>query len=302
MLSLLLPTLALCAFPAAQDVPPPPSAPQEAPSIRLVSWNIENFFDRWDDPYRRDQITKPAYASDARMERVAKVLQALDADIVALQEVENRWHLEQFVDKYLVDMGYEVVLFEGNDTRGIDVALLSRIPLGEVTSYRHIRFTDSEGKEQQFRRDLLRVRVEGTFRADVYVVHLKSQWGDEAADVVRESESAAILEIFQAEMKGNPFYRGVVCGDFNEVPELPTLAQLREGGLVDPMLGTERYSYNKEPYLTRIDFAMCSPHLAKTIQTAEIVNESPVEGVKLEAASDHYPLLVTFRPIGSKIR
>ncbi|MDP7560841.1 MAG: endonuclease/exonuclease/phosphatase family protein, partial [Planctomycetota bacterium] len=79
MLSLLLPTLALCMAQA-------PQVSQEPPAIRMLSWNIENFFDRWDDPYRRDQITKPAYASDARMERVAKVLQAFDADVVALQE------------------------------------------------------------------------------------------------------------------------------------------------------------------------------------------------------------------------
>ena len=275
-----------------------PQVSQEPPAIRMLSWNIENFFDRWDDPYRRDQITKPAYASDARMERVAKVLQAFDADVVALQEVENRWHLEQFVDKYLGDMGYEVVHFEGNDTRGIDVALLSRIPLGEVTSYRHIRFKDSKGKEQHFRRDLLRVRVEGNFQTDVYVVHLKSQWGDEVADVVRESESAAILKIIQGEIKKNPAYRGVVCGDFNEVPEMPTLGLLRDGGLVDPMKGTEKYTYNKDPYLTRIDYAMCTPSLASTLLTAEVIDESPVEGVRLEDATDHYPLLVTFSPTG----
>jgi exonuclease III len=266
--------------------------------VKLVSWNIENFFDRWDDPYSRDQVTKPAYVSDARMKRVAMVLEAFDADIVCLQEVENRALLEQFVAEHLPDMGYEVVLFEGNDSRGIDVALLSRLPIKAVTSYRHLRFIDSEGVVQQFRRDLLRVSIGGNLEADVYVVHFKSQWGDQASDVIRESESAALLGVVQQELARNPGYRAVIAGDFNEVPDMPTLQKLRAGGLVDPMLGTDKYSYNREPYLTRIDFAMCTSSLAETIKSAEIVDQSPVAGVKLEDASDHYPLVVFFASAG----
>ena len=52
------------------------------------------------------------------------------ADIIALQEVENVAILERLRTEYLADLGYlPAILVEGTDTRGIDVAFLSRLPL-----------------------------------------------------------------------------------------------------------------------------------------------------------------------------
>jgi endonuclease/exonuclease/phosphatase family metal-dependent hydrolase len=261
--------------------------------VTLASWNIENFFDVYDDPYTRDDVTKPAYVNEARQQRVAAVLRDLDADIVALQEVENRYLLQQFVDTYLSSMNYQVVLIEGNDTRGIDVALLSRLPIESVTSYQHRRFADGNGVEQKFRRDLLRVRIGGDFAGDVYVVHLKSQHGDQAADVVRESEAQEIARIVAQNRGKNAGYRAVVIGDFNEVDDMPTLEILRNSGLLDTMAGTKKYSYNKKPYLTRIDFALMTPALAKVVGDAQIINQLGQH--ELKKCSDHYPLLVHFK-------
>lgn len=265
---------------------------QDAASLSLASWNMENFFDKYDDPYRRDEVTKPAYVNDARQKRCAAVLRELNADVVAIQEVENRFMVQEFLDTYLADMGYELVHLEGNDSRGIDCALLSRVPIRSVTSYQHRRFLGADGMLQHFRRDLLRVSLGAPFDGDVYVVHLKSQYGDEAADIVREAESAEITRILAENAAGNADYRAVVIGDFNEVPELPTITNLVKGGLIDPMAGTEDYTYNKEPYLTRIDFALMTPALAKGVKTARIVNQLGEHD--LEACSDHYPLLVNF--------
>lgn len=269
-----------------------PSAAADLDGFKLASWNLENWFDRYDDPYRRDEVTKPAYVNEARQERCAAVLRELNADVVALQEVENRFLLEEFVETHLEGMGYEVVHIEGNDSRGIDCALLSRVPIRAVTSYQHRRFPGKDGMLQHFRRDLLRVSLGAPFDGDVYVVHLKSQHGDEAADVVREAESAEILRILGENGMTNPSYRGVVIGDFNEVPELPTITQLIAGGLIDPMANTEQHTYNKEPYLTRIDFALMTRGLAGHVAEAQVVAELGEH--KLEICSDHYPLLVSF--------
>jgi endonuclease/exonuclease/phosphatase family metal-dependent hydrolase len=272
--------------------PGTPAAGQDAAGLSLASWNMENFFDKYDDPYRRDEVTKPAYVNDARQKRCAAVLRELNADIVAIQEVENRFMVQEFLDTYLSDMGYELVHLEGNDSRGIDCALLSRVPIRAVTSYQHRRFLGADGMLQHFRRDLLRVSLGAPFDGDVYVVHLKSQFGDEAADIVREAESAEITRILAENAAGRSDYRAVVIGDFNEVPELPTITHLIQGGLVDPMAGTKDYSYNKEPYLTRIDFALMTPALAKGVKNARIVKQLGKHD--LEACSDHYPLLVNF--------
>jgi len=262
--------------------------------LLFVSWNIENFFDRYDDPFRRDEVTKPAFVNDARQKRVAGVLRELNADVVALQEVENRFLLQSFVDEHLADMNYQVVLVEGNDSRGIDCAVLSRVPVQAVTSYMHRRFMGRDGMSYKFQRDLLRVQLGAPFHGDVYVVHLKSQHGDEAANIVREAEASEIVKIVQENAAGRGAYRAVVMGDFNEVDDMPTLEILREGGLIDPMAGTDRYTYNKEPYLTRIDYSLLSAQMASEVSAAQVVNQ--LAGHKLETSSDHYPLRFEWKP------
>ncbi len=260
------------------------------PSFRVMSWNIENFFDVYDDPYTRDQVTKPAYVSKSRQKQIAAVIKEIDADVIALQEVENRYLLQEFVDQYLDGMGYQVVLVEGNDTRGIDVGLLTRFAIQEVASYQHRRFDSSAGETMSFRRDLLRVRLAPPFDGDIYVVHLKSQHGDEVADVVREAEASEITKIMAEVGDGDKNYRAMVVGDFNEVPDMPTLDILRNSGLTDCMADSEKYSYNKEPYLTRIDYALLTPARQVGLISADILQKLGKHN--LEACSDHYPLLM----------
>ncbi len=285
---------------SASNLPPIPLPGPRAAGLRIVSWNIENFFDRFDDPYTRDEVTDPATVSKRRKRRVAAGLLLLNADVVCIQEVENRSILRDLNEGYLKELGYEVVLFEGNDNRGIDVAVLTRVPVVSVTSYRHLEFADAKGRPQRFRRDLLRVRLGGAFNGDVYVVHLKSQGGGDPSDVVREAEAAAAAAILAAEMKANPNYRAVIAGDFNEVADQPTVQSFLAVGMVDPHAGTEQYTYNQKPYLTRIDFTLCTPALAKDLApgSAKIGPELAVlKEVALTSASDHYPVVVELKPV-----
>ncbi|MDP7061945.1 MAG: endonuclease/exonuclease/phosphatase family protein [Planctomycetota bacterium] len=261
-----------------------------AEGVRVVSWNIENFFDELDDPFTNDEVTNPSFVAPERQQRVSDAIHAMNPDVLCLQEVENRALLEKFNNAYLSDLGYQVVLFEGNDKRGIDVALLSRLPIESVTSYRHLRFQDAEGREQKFRRDLLRVRIGGKLNADAYIVHLKSQHGGKNADVIRTSEARAAANIIAAEMAVDADYRGFICGDFNEVPEEATIQEFVKIGLIDSCAGTDKYTYNKKPYLTRIDFAFFTPGLAGELVSGAVVDD--IQGVSLKCASDHYPVKV----------
>lgn len=261
-----------------------------ADGVRVVSWNIENFFDELDDPFTIDEVTSPSFVAPARQQRVSDAIHALNPDVLCLQEVENRFMLEKFNKAYLSDLGYQVVLFEGNDKRGIDVALLSRLPIESVTSYRHLRFEDAEGREQKFRRDLLRVHIGGKLNADAYIVHLKSQHGGTNSDVIRTSEAHAAAGIIAKEMAADPNYRGFICGDFNEVLEEDTIQEFLKIGLVDSCAGTEKYTYNKKPYLTRIDFAFFTPALAPEVKEGAVIDV--IEGISLKCASDHYPVKV----------
>ena len=282
--------------------------PEKGDSLRFVAWNIENFFDVYDDPYSSDQITKPSFPSDQRKQRVADVLKQLDADIVALEEVENRGVLKQFLKEYLPEMGYEAVLIEGNDRRGIDNALLSRVPIGAVTSYQHMKLTRDNGSPYQFGRDLLRVNIP-SWDTDVYVVHFKSQHGGRKSDSKRQAEASKVIEILNAERINRPHYRAVVAGDYNEVrdednaerkpnQEPGAVTMMLNAGLVDACAGQPQFSYNKEPYLSRIDFALMTPALAKDKVVAKVI--PMVEGVDLQCTSDHFPVLVDFKKPAAK--
>ena len=274
---------------------PAPAAFQEpaasdVATLRIASWNVENFFDRYNDPWSSDEVTRPRYTGDARQARLAGVIRELDADVLCLQEVENRDLLEEFNGKYLAELRYEVVLIEGNDSRGIDVALLSRLPVHEVTSYRHLRFTDSLGQERRFQRDLLRVRIGAPFDGDVYVVHLKSQHGAEEADAVRLAEAETISALLAAELGERRAYRAVLAGDFNDVPDSDPIRRILAAGLADPCAGSGSPTYNQEPYRSRIDYVLVTPALRDAAFGCTILENQAVLH-----ASDHNPVIVSLR-------
>jgi hypothetical protein len=60
-----------------------------------------------------------------------------EVDVWAVQEVEDIDTLRFFARNDLAGAYPHVVLIEGNDPRLIDVAVLSKLPLGAVTSWQH---------------------------------------------------------------------------------------------------------------------------------------------------------------------
>lgn len=268
-------------------------------TVRIATFNVLNLFDDHDDPYREDEGT-PAKPRD-EMERLAKTIRTIDADVLALEEVENRDYLERFVRVMLPDMGYEqVVLFEGNDGRGIDCAVLSRLPVGPVTSHRHERFGGPDGKPMSFMRDLLEVRLEPADAPPftMFVVHLKSKSGGDETEGVRVAEAARIREIVDARLAADPRARFVIGGDFNDTWDSKPLKILRgsaSGELVsffDEIPKDKRITYNKEPHRSMIDFLLCSPAMAKCYQKGTYRIEY---GAVETSGSDHNPVVATFK-------
>ena len=133
--------------------------------VTVMSFNVQNLFDNVDDPGKDDKAYLPLAAkqndahiaacneipveswrdeclyldwSDAALDfklgvladTIRQVNDGRGADIIALQEVENIGVLERLRNEYLGDLGYlPAILVEGTDTRGIDVAFLSKLPL-----------------------------------------------------------------------------------------------------------------------------------------------------------------------------
>jgi endonuclease/exonuclease/phosphatase family metal-dependent hydrolase len=287
-------------------LPAPTTQPTSAPSphpfsgvARIATFNVMNLFDAVDDPYHGDEGTPPK--PRAELEKLAATIRRLDADVLALEEVENRFYLERFVRVLLPDMGYDnVVLVEGNNYRGIDVAILSRFPVGPVTSYRHLVFPDGDGHPMSFQRDLLRARIEppGVKPFDMFVVHLKSKSDGEAASLpLRMGEATEIRKIADEVLAGDPGARFLICGDFNDTLDSQPVQTILGSGpralrhLVDDLPAGERISYNKEPHRSLIDFILCSPAIYRCYQAGSVrIPQGSVE----ETGSDHNPVVARF--------
>lgn len=281
-----------------------PDSPAQVPvgdEIKVASFNVENLFDSQDDPYRNDD-SSPA-KSRVELEKLAEMIRSVDADVLALQEVESRGYLQRFIDVLIPNMGYRhLVHYEGNDNRGIDVCVLSRVPVGPVMSYRHLRFQDANGEWRKFQRDLLRVTLEptGGESFEAWVLHLKSNHGGrEAAEPIRIAEASKVRELIDEELMADPKAQFFVCGDFNDTYDSKTVQALRGTNSAPQQRlhcfcqqSKVRVSYNREPYLEMIDFILCSPQFAKRFVAGSYQIQDAT------GTSDHNPVTAVFRKNG----
>ena len=268
--------------------------------LKIAAYNVLNLFDDYDDPYRDDEGT-PAKPRE-QLQHLAQSIEELNADVIAMEEVENRDYLQRFVDVFLPDLGYEhVVLFEGNDGRGIDVGLISRVPIGEVRSRRHLQFDGPNGVPQRFCRDVPAITLlpPGGKPIEVWCVHLKSQRGDEnESEAIRVAEAREVRRLLDESLTKDPESRIVVTGDFNDTPGSPTINTIAGEGatalwsaasdLKDP----KTLTYNTAPYESMIDFMLCSPAMAKQyVKGSFNVPQGSID----ETGSDHNPIEATFK-------
>ena len=290
----------------AQSAPRPALAGRAPNTLRLATYNIRNLFDGIQNPGKEPETAKP------EKEKVAlgQALHDINADIIGMQEVESKEVLTQFRDRYLADMGYrEVVLVEANDTRGIDVALMSRYPVTDVKTHKDVRFpVPGQAEPVGFSRDLLQVRIQGpnNYNLTVFVGHLKSHHGGAEADVRREAEARAARQIIADFQKANPRENFVVMGDFNDKPlEKPIQPlvnpQVSGLGLTDVImkdLGNDSsvFTYHPQQYRSRIDYLLLSPGMMNEYVPQSVKLNKPFkEGEQWQKlffyqASDHIPV------------
>ncbi len=267
--------------------------------IVVATFNVLNLFDEVDDPYHADEGTRTKPRDE--LDHLATAIRKVNADVIALQEVENRGYLERFNDVFLSDMGYEhVVHFEGNDGRGIDVCLLSRAPIGEVTSRRHLTFTEPDGVERSFNRDVPAITVLPPVGdpLEVWVVHLKSKAsGADSSEPIRLAEATQIRKLLDEELEQNPNARIILTGDFNDTLNSASLKTILGSGAramwrvpeedtPDSILDPEQEGW--EP----IDFITCSPALAKLYVEGSAQKMRAPQAID---GSDHDPVFARFR-------
>jgi len=199
-------------------------------SVRLATFNAENLFARYnfkknDTPVSEDGFTINDLAfniyDETDKQITAQAIREVNADVIALQEIESLPALDAFNSKYLGKMQYRHrILIDSFDPRKIDVAILSKLPIMSVRSHRQER--NASNSAWLFSRDCLVVTIDVEGRELLlYVNHFKSMIEGRAETHDRRKEQAnRVATIIDERWRANE-YEGsfVVLGDFNDYPE-----------------------------------------------------------------------------------
>lgn len=223
---------------------------------------------------------KRAKFSEAARENTARVLRDVNADVCCLVEVESRPVLKHFcVDRLPRTSKFQSyshhMLIDGNDNRGIDVALASRLPFRTLRSH----LDDRDGKSAIFSRDCLEVELLHPAGPSVWVLlnHFKSKgYGAQAtSNAKRRRQAERVAEILRENFDLKRDYV-IVCGDLNDTPrskplapllkDVPNLHDVLQLGLPNE---ADRWTYHYKKN-EQIDYVLVSEPLRKAFRGAGV--------------------------------
>ena len=221
----ILALLALAAWYSRRGAAPAPAGPAPAPSAEgylFCSWNVENLFDDVDDPDVRD-ADEDWFGNNKAVvrEKVDHLAEALlrqaggrGPDVLAVVEVENLRAVELLRDalnaRLAPELRYSYVVFRENRTgRHFAPAILSRLP-GRVDPGIEFRPT-------------LRI-LAAVVEAEGAPLHiLASHWTSRLTDATGDRRAAYGDALYRAARDLGPDADLLICGDFNDEPDDPSV-------------------------------------------------------------------------------
>ena len=227
----------------------------------LMEWNVENLFDTKHDEGKEDTDFTPEGAYRwtrsrywRKLDDVASVIAEAEGvagavpALIGLCEVENDTVLTDLCRRSaLRTLGYEYVMTDSPDARGIDVALLYQPVLFRPLQWRSIRVPSAEQRLPRTR-DILYVqgvRLREDYGLDtlhVVVVHLPSKTGGRQGDRNRRLAATTLWHLtdsIQEACSGQI----VVMGDFNTTPKDRLFRKARHPLTRVAMRGEGSYKY-----------------------------------------------------------
>ena len=204
--------------------------PVRAERVRVATYNIK-FFSIRHSPCGRLPV-EDVRTQGTRLEKLREVIRLLDAQVIGLEEIDDRQALEQ-----LFDPKQWTLVIDDDSKDCQDVALAVRHPL-KVRGFTPPDFDADEGnflaagEADEFfprRRDLLAVEVEtaGGHRMWVLVHHAKSRAEGRAdSDERRAGAAQRIVALLRDRHGDQPL---ALVGDFNDSPDDRALNILENG-------------------------------------------------------------------------
>lgn len=267
--------------------------------LRIATYNVRNLFVPGDAGVERSAVK-----ATVALKAVARVLDLMAADIVALQEVGSQSALTAL--NLLLRAPYPFAqCVPGNSDRGIHLAYLARVPLTLASLGQEPLGDTGALQALRLQRDLLRAELaagDDHQPLTLFAVHLKSKAAapDLALgnDELRAHELAYVLaHLAEVEVAARP---AVLLGDFNDLPSSDALTGLRRSSWVDALVHDQVLSEDTGRLpgsfwprrRARIDRVMLNPAAAQRLVRGSSATHS---STLAQRGSDHYPVSVDLR-------
>lgn len=214
---------------------------QEKGDFRVAFWNFENFFDPFVDSTRvyneftengSQHWTKSRFYK--KRNNMYKAILAISENkplaVLGIAEVENQYVLNMLFNQTpLKTHNYRIVHYEGDDKRGIDVALVYCIDKLQLVYTEPVKIKNPKNRNYKTR-DILYAKFYDR-RGDtlhVFVNHWPSRYGGERETIKLRSLAANTLKhkVDSLMFLHQTIPKVIIMGDFNDTPEDPSIKDI----------------------------------------------------------------------------
>ena len=247
---------------------------------QIFCWNLENYFDPYDDPATADEEFTPRGEHhwtrrkyEAKRNIIAKTIIASAGrfggelpSVIGLCEVENARVLGSLLDDTpLARLRYRSLHRESPDPRGIDVAMLYDPARVKLLANSWITIPDFATRE------ILYAKVAIPDTLHIFVNHWPSKYsGAAVSEHKRQAVAAALLHTLDSIQAGNPQTAIILMGDFNDTPDSPSVQHLMEAAGLQNLSPADDGTIKFKGKWEGIDLLLASPAAAAIIAPAEV--------------------------------
>jgi predicted extracellular nuclease len=280
---------------AASDSPTP-----TGPQVRIMTFNVARFFDSTCDSGKCTssdfEETLTAAQMDAKAQRIADAVKAVNPDILMTQEYEKDSCLQLVQSK--LGSAYPSRVFGDKGYKGyLNTGLISKGTVVETRHHADDLFQEADGTITTFSRDLLEVLLDFSgHQVLAFSAHFRSKSSDDPARRLAEAKKAREIILARAQELPNAIV--VLGGDLNDTPGSdPINALTQNGGLLRvasdlPASDDWTYAYNGSK--DAIDHIMLAPtvggsYVGLSAKPDRDANKSTLGG------SDHCALQADFK-------
>ncbi len=269
--------------------------------LKIAWWNLHNFFDTTDNPQKKDTVlTIDEYK--LKLHKASRLIKSINADIFGVCEVENIDVLKDIAENTNYKYYY---LEDGNDPRGINVAILSKYPLTYISNRDKIVPYDNN-RNYKFSRDCAVAKLNIKNQEFLFILlHLKSKLVSKNSsikenDLQREAEIFGVLDVvdelyssYISNNKNIPYL--LIMGDLNSNRYEKTLLNFEKSGfkILNYLKSKDRlYTYVYQNKREDIDYFLFNERAFNEIKIKKI---DTIHSIEYENVSDHYPIYLKIK-------